>query len=141
MAGLALNAEVRTKTGQGPSRRDRVSGMVPAVVYGRGVEKPVHCTLNRREIEAIISKAQRNTIYKLVFAGGKEQEREVIVREIQRHMITGLYSHIDFQAIDMTHPIKIDVDLKFVGDPVGKKSGAIFTTQLKTVRIECLPTK
>jgi len=140
MAGLTLNAEVRTKTGQGPSRRDRVSGQVPAVVYGRGVEQPVHCTLNRREFEAIIAKAQRNTIYKLAFAG-KAQEREVIVREIQRHPITRLFSHVDFQAIDMTHPIKIDVDLKFVGDPVGKKSGAIFTTQLKTVRIECLPTK
>lgn len=141
MAGLALNAEVRTKTGQGPSRRDRVAGQVPAVIYGRGVEQPVHCTVNRREIESIISKAQRNTIYKICFAGGKEPEREVIVREIQRHMITNLFSHIDFQAIDMTHPIKIDVDLKFVGDPLGKKAGAIFTTQLKTVRIECLPTK
>ncbi len=140
MAGLTLNAEVRTKTGQGPSRRDRVSGQVPAVVYGRGVEQPFHCTLNRRELEAIIAKAQRNTIYKLAF-GGKAQEREVIVREIQRHPITRLFAHVDFQAIDMTHPIKIDVDLKFVGDPLGKKSGAIFTTQLKTVRIECLPTK
>ncbi|HQG28153.1 MAG TPA: hypothetical protein PLY73_06310, partial [Candidatus Ozemobacteraceae bacterium] len=53
MAGLTLNAEVRTKTGQGPFRRDRVSGQVPAVVYGRGVEQPIHCTLNRREIEAM----------------------------------------------------------------------------------------
>ncbi|HEY9072478.1 MAG TPA: 50S ribosomal protein L25, partial [Candidatus Ozemobacteraceae bacterium] len=140
MAGLTLNAEVRTQTGQGPSRRARVAGQVPAVIYGRGVEQPIHCTLNRREIEMVIAKAQRNTIYKIAF-GGKEKEREVIVREIQRHPINQTFAHIDFQAIDMTHPIKIDVDLKFVGDPVGKKSGAIFTTQLKTVRIECLPTK
>lgn len=139
MAELALNAEVRTKTGKNVSRRLRENGMIPAVIYGKNIE-PIHCTFALRAIEQALSKARRNAIIKIEF-GGKVKEAEVIVRDTQRNVISHHLSHIDFQAIDMVTPIQVEVDISFKGDPVGKKSGAIFTTQLKTVRLECLPAK
>lgn len=41
----------------------------------------------------------------------------------------------------MNQPIRVDVDLSFVGNPVGKKVGGIFTVLSKQVKVECLPGK
>ena len=41
----------------------------------------------------------------------------------------------------MDKPIKVDVELQFVGNPIGKKDGGIFTTLVRQVRVECLPNK
>ncbi|MBF0498854.1 MAG: 50S ribosomal protein L25 [Candidatus Riflebacteria bacterium] len=139
MAEFALNAEVRTKTGQGESRRLRKSGIVPAVIYGKGVD-PISCMLKRRDVEAMLGKVNPNAIIKIDFAG-KEKTRDVIVREIEKEPLSAHLNHIDFQAIDPKVPIQVAVDLKFVGEPIGRKSGAIFTAQVRRVRIECLPSK
>ena len=141
MAEFVLNAEVRSKTGKGDSRRARGLGLLPSVIYGHGVEKPIHCTFKRRDVEGAFSKIpHRNTIIKVNF-DGKEPEREVIIRDFQMNPINHLFEHIDFQAIDRAHTLKVEVNINLIGDPIGKKAGAILTTQLKTLRLECLPDK
>ena len=139
MAEFTLNAEVRTRTGKGDSNRLRMKGLVPAVIYGNGIN-PVHCSLGLREFEQTLAKARRNSILALSFQG-KGQDREVIIRDFQKNPITHHYSHIDFLAIDMKLPIKVEIEFNFLGEPIGKKSGAIFTVQLRTVKIQCLPSK
>lgn len=140
MTGFQFNAEVRTKTGKGDARRLRMAGKIPAVIYGKGVD-PIHCILDRRDLDKALRTLPRNTIIKLAFAGNASPEREVIVRDYQKHPLSHQYTHVDFQAIDRKQPLQIEVEINFVGTPVGKKSGAIFTTLNKTVRIQCLPDK
>ncbi|HNV72947.1 MAG TPA: 50S ribosomal protein L25, partial [Candidatus Ozemobacteraceae bacterium] len=141
MAEFILNAEVRSKTGKGESRRARSQGMLPSVIYGQGVEKPVHCVFKRRDVEIAFTKIpHRNSIMKIDFAG-KANACEVIIRDYQKNPLNHQFEHIDFQAIDRKAPLKVEVDINLVGDPIGKKAGAILTTQLKTLRVECLPEK
>jgi large subunit ribosomal protein L25 len=87
-----------------------------------------------------LSKANRNAILKIAF-DGKEKDREVILRDYQRNPLTRKYDHLDFQAIDMTQPLQVEVDIHLVGEPIGRKTGAVLTVQLKTLRIECLAAK
>ena len=55
MAEVSINGTSRTEFGKGASRRARVAGLVPAVIYGHG-EKPLpvsytHLTLpTNREV-------------------------------------------------------------------------------------------
>ena len=49
MAEVSIKGTTRTEFGKGASRRARVAGLVPAVIYGHG-EKPVHITLPAREL-------------------------------------------------------------------------------------------
>lgn len=139
MADYVLNAEVRSKTGKSPSRQLRASGRIPAVIYG-SVSEPIHCIFGLRDLEKVLAKSKRNSIYKIEF-NDKTKAQEVILRDYQIHPISRHYEHVDFQAIDMTKPLQIEVDIKLVGEPIGRKTGAVLTVQTKTLRIECLPSQ
>lgn len=137
MAELALNAEVRKTTGKESAKKVRASSQVPAVVYGKGFN-PVHCALAKAEVDKVLRRANRNALINLNLDG---ETKVVIVRDKQQHPISHEFSHIDFQAVQMEYPIKVDVDLEFVGTPIGKKNGGIFTSLCKQVRVETLPAK
>lgn len=136
MAELAFNAEVRNKVGKETSKKLRAQKLVPAVVYGKDMT-PVHCSLAKADVEKL-RKVNRNTLIELNLAG---ENHTVLVREAQKHPITSEYEHVDFQAVHMDKPVKVNVDLEYVGSPVGKKQGGIFTVLVKSVKIECLPGK
>jgi large subunit ribosomal protein L25 len=138
MADYTLSAEVRTKLGKGDSKKLRAAGRVPAVIYGKDVN-PTHVSLERRLMEKTFRKANRNAIFEIELSNN--EKKEVIVRDFQKHAISHLYTHVDFQAITMDQPVKVDVELKFVGTPVGKKLGGIFTSLCKKIRVEALPNK
>lgn len=140
MAEFTLNAEVRTRTGKGDSRRLRVAGRIPAVVYGKNVE-PIHCSVNLIDFAKAIRTSSKNSIIHLAFASGNVPKQTVILRDHQKHPLTHTYSHVDFQAVEMSTPIQVDVEINFIGTPIGKKTGAILTVQTRTLRIECLPGK
>ncbi len=136
MAELTFNAEVRNKVGKETSKKLRAKNLVPAVVYGKDIN-PIHCSVAKAEVEKL-RKVNRNTLIDLNLAGEKHT---VLVREAQKHPISSEYEHVDFQAVQMDKPVKVNVDLEYVGSPVGKKSGGIFTVLVKSVKIECLPGK
>ena len=136
MAELTFNAEVRNKVGKETSKKLRAQKLVPAVVYGKDIN-PIHCSVAKAEVEKL-RKVNRNALIDLNLAGEKHT---VLVREAQKHPISSEYEHVDFQAVQMDKPVKVNVDLEYVGSPVGKKQGGIFTVLVKSVKIECLPGK
>ena len=136
MAELTFNAEVRNKVGKETSKKLRAEKKVPAVVYGKDMS-PVHCSVARADVDKL-RRVNRNALIDLNLGNEKHT---VIVREGQKHPISGEYEHVDFQAVQMDKPVKVNVDLEYVGNPVGKKDGGIFTALVKSVKIECLPGK
>ncbi len=138
MAEFIFNAEVRNQTGKGDSRRLRAAGKVPAVIYGKELT-PVHIALPLIETTKTLRKANRNAIFEIQLPNA--EKREVILRDFQKHPIKLYYSHLDFQAIEMDKPIAVDVEVVYVGTPIGKKFGGVFTSLSKKVRIESLPAK
>ena len=136
MAELSFNAEVRNKVGKETSKKLRAQKLVPAVVYGKDMN-PVHCTVARGDVEKL-RRVNRNALIDLTLGGEKHT---VLVREAQKHPISNEFEHVDFQAVKMDQPVKVNVDLEYVGSPVGKKDGGIFTVLVKSVKVECLPNK
>lgn len=138
MAELILNAEVRNKVGKEDAKKLRAKELIPTVVYGKDVT-PLHCAISKTQIDKLLRKVNRNALITLKLSNN--ESKTVIVRDHQKHPISHEYVHLDLQAVDMKHPIRVDVDLEFVGSPIGKKSGGVFTSMCKQVRIECLPNK
>ena len=138
---VELEANKREKTGTSLSRRARISGLIPAIVYGKGMDSlPIE--INYKKFTKILSsKAGRNIIITLKIAGdGKTNDIPVLTHEILRDAIKDSISHVDFYRIKMEEEIKTKVPVVLVGESIGVKlDGGILVHGLRGVEVKCLP--
>ena len=123
-----LKATVRESIGSGESRRLRNDGLLPAVVYGLGME-PVSITVSAREFtNALKTEAGSNVILNLEIG---KKKYTTLAREIQRHPYKNEFLHIDLIQIDLTQKVEANVQINFLGTPVGvKDEGGLVQTCL-----------
>ena len=123
--------------GKNEARRLRVSGRVPAVVYG-AKKNTVAVSVDPKQISRILnSEAGHNTIFDLEVSG--EKTKAMIV-DWQFEPIKGKLLHIDLKRIAMDEKIRVTVPIHLVGEPAGvKQQGGILDQVLREVEIECLP--
>ena len=115
---ITLEATSREKTGSGESRRLRSSGLIPAVMYGLGTE-PQSLLLNSREFNnALKTEAGSNVILNVNV--GKDSF-PALAREIQRHAYKDEIVHVDLVRIDLSQTVEADVQVNFIGTPLGVK--------------------
>ena len=136
---IHLNADPRSDSGKGASRRLRHQGLVPAIVYG-GDSDPVQVSLDHNKF---MHELDHETIYTQVVelqVGGLTEE--VILRDLQRHPYKNKIMHADFFRIDKNTPIKIIVPIHVnnAEECVGVKMDGGMITQLVTeIEIIALP--
>lgn len=139
MEQVTLSATRRTESGTRPAKRLRREGLVPAVVYGRGID-PVSVTVASRELYSVLhTDAGLNAIINVEVEDG--DTILTVAREIQRHPVRGEITHLDFIKVSLDVAIQAEVALEFVGVPiVVRDEGAIVETIAGTVLVEALPT-
>jgi large subunit ribosomal protein L25 len=133
-----LNAEPRTDTGKGASRRLRRAGKVPAIMYGGGKD-PESLTLSHNEVlRNLEHEAFYSHILSIKVGGG---ETRAILRDMQRHPSRPIVMHMDLQRISETEKLKTHAPLHFIGEDTapGVKAGGLVAHELTEVAIECLP--
>lgn len=139
MKQVTLKVSQREKTGKETAKKLRKAGFIPAILYGKGLE-PLPLTIKYSDFEKVYKRYKGEAvIYTLEFENGSLPRRQAILKEIQRHPVTDLVIHVDFQAIEEDKPIEIRVPLEFVGKPVGVTKGGILEIMLHELTIECLP--
>ena len=115
MSQVTLTASTSRATGSRASRRLRGAGEIPGVVYGEGVE-PLTVAVDAKDFRTAVSGPQGlNTLISLSADG---RDFTVMAREIQRHPVRGTVSHVDFQVVDPTKSVTVEVPLHLVGDAV-----------------------
>lgn len=126
------------KFNKNAARRVRVSGKIPAVVYGAGQDS-VAVTVDPRIITKILhSDSGHNTIFDLDVTGAAIAKAMIV--DWQREPIKGALLHIDLKRIEMDKAMRVYVPIQLVGVPVGVKAqGGILEHVLREVEIECLP--
>jgi large subunit ribosomal protein L25 len=124
--------------GKNEARRLRVSGRVPAVVYGAKKET-VAVSLDPKVISRILaSDSGHNTIFDLQ-VGSAEKTKAMIV-DWQFEPVRGSILHIDLKRIAMDEKMRVMVPIHLVGEAVGVKTqGGIMDQIIREVEIECLP--
>jgi large subunit ribosomal protein L25 len=133
-----LEAQPRTPGTKNDARRVRVSGKVPAVLYGAGKES-LSVSLDPRQVGRILhSQTGYNTIFDLALDGG-ERTKAMIV-DWQYEPIKGALLHIDLKRIAMDKALTVNVPIVMKGEALGvKQQGGILEQLLREVEIECLP--
>ena len=135
MKELELQGSLRTETGKEKAKRLRKNGLIPGIVYGNKGNLMV--TINHDDMVRLLQKATANAIFNLKVE--KKEDRKVVIKEVQRDVITRNFLHVDLFEISMKKKIKISVPIEETGQPVGIKMGGILTHILRELKVECLP--
>jgi len=122
-----LEAIERTGTGKGAARQARRDGMVPGVAYGGGID-PLPIQIPRNELLKRL-KAGRfmSTLFNLKVEG--HEDVRVICRDVQRHVVKDLPTHLDLMRLRRTSQINLFIPIEFVNEDIapGIKQGGVLT--------------
>ncbi len=135
---INLKGSIRENIGTSNSKRLRGDGSIPAVLYGLGIE-PIALIIDERDFKnAMKTEAGSNVILNLEIDSKKYT---TLARQIQRHPYKDHFLHVDLIQVDLTKTVEADVQLHFIGIPVGvKEEGGIIQTINSSIAISCLPT-
>jgi large subunit ribosomal protein L25 len=102
----------RKLQGTGASRRLRVAGKVPGIVYGAG--EPALIELDHNALfHALKKEAFHSSLLDMELNGAVTQ---VLLRDFQMHPYKPQVLHCDFQRVDATTKITKKVPLHFIGE-------------------------
>ena len=140
---VTIQATKRERSGKGFARSLRRAEKIPAVVYGHGY-KPVSITLDGHVLNKMFKPghedaAEFQIIQLQIDSDGKQVEKKVMIREIQRHPLQQHIEHIDFFAVKMDEPIVAPVHIRLHGKPEGVKLGGILRHILREIEVKSLP--
>ena len=136
---MKFTAFERNLQGTGASRRLRISGKVPGIVFGAGEPKMIELDHNALYF-ALKKEAFHSSILEMELAGAKQK---VLLRDFQMHPWKQQVLHVDFQRVDDTTRIRKKVPLHFSGEEnsVAVKTDKCLVAHVNTeLEIECLAT-
>ncbi len=129
----------RNLQGTSASRRLRISGKTPGIVYGASSE-PQLIELDHNALwHALKKEAFHASILDLELAG---KSQRVLLRDVQYHPFRQLVLHVDFQRVDPNKKLHTKVPVHFMNqetNPAVKTGGAIIAHVVNEIEIECLP--
>ena len=103
----------RAKQGTGASRRLRISGKTPGIVYG-GEGQPQLIELDHNALwHALKKEAFHASILETELAGAVNK---VLLRDVQYHPFKQQVQHIDFQRVDAKTRMHMRVPLHYKGE-------------------------
>jgi large subunit ribosomal protein L25 len=135
METIQLEAKPRSIKGK-QVKALRRSGLLPAIMYGIGME-PQTLELPAHETELFLQKVSGSTLIDLKV--GKKTHK-VLVREIQREVISRKPIHVDFLEVAMDVTIRAVVPVELVGEaPAVRELGGVLVAGLNDIEVEALP--
>ena len=130
-----LHAEARTGTGKGAARQARRDGFVPGVVYG-GDADPIAINIPFNILFKKLKEGRfLSTLFNLKIEG--QEDVRVICRNVQRHTVKDLPTHLDLLRLRRTSKINLFIPVEFVNEEVapGIKKGGVLTVVRSEVEL------
>ena len=129
---LSLKADTRKERG----KKARIQGAVLAVLYGPKA-KPLSLSVDKKEFEKVFGAAGESSLVSLDLGTDKTP---VLIREVQRHPLSGDPIHADFYQPRLDQKIKIMVPLVLEGEaPAQKDLEGTLIQNIHEVEVEALP--
>jgi large subunit ribosomal protein L25 len=129
----------RAKQGTGASRRLRITGKVPGIVYG-GTTAPALIELDHNALWFALKKeAFHATVLDMELSG---VEAKVLLRDVQYHPFKPQVTHVDFQRVDANTKLHMKVPLHFSGEAESqavKLDGCLVNHVVNEIEVACLP--
>ncbi|MES2979792.1 MAG: 50S ribosomal protein L25/general stress protein Ctc [Pseudomonadota bacterium] len=129
----------RAKQGTGASRRLRITGRTPGIVYG-GTGAPLLIELDHNALfHAIKKEAFHASILEMDLAGATQK---VLLRDLQMHPFKQQILHIDFQRVEARTRMTVKVPLHYSGEeesPAVKAENCLANHVLTELTVSCFP--
>ena len=137
MEEVTLTAEIGRPTGSRSSRRLRLEGKVPAVLYGHGTD-PMALAVDSRELRnALTGDAGLNALITLRV---DSESHLAMARHLQRHPVKGTVDHVDFVIVRRDEIVTAEVPVNLVGEATAvNQEGGIVEQQLFSLTIKAKP--
>jgi large subunit ribosomal protein L25 len=137
MPEITLAAEAGRPIGTSSTRRLRAEGKIPGVVYGHGTD-PVPVAVVARDFRIAMSgDAGLNTLLSLELEGNNLL---TLARDIQRHPVKNVVTHIDFLIVRRDEVIAAEVTINLIGEAIEVQHGdGVVDQQLFTLAIKAKP--
>ena len=129
----------RAKQGTGASRRLRITGRTPGIVYG-GTGEPTLIELDHNALfHAIKKEAFHASILEMELAG---KEHKVLLRDLQMHPYNQQILHIDFQRVEAKTKMTVKVPVHYSGEeesPAVKTENCLVNHVITELTVSCFP--
>jgi large subunit ribosomal protein L25 len=129
-----LEVENREQMGTANTRRLRLAGKIPVVMYSHGEEsKPL--TISAVDAAEVVHH------HGMLSVANKTDGKTAlaIIKDVDYNCITQRVMHIDFLEVHAGEKITADVALSHKGDPAGTSKGGILEQMLHSLSIRCTP--
>ena len=136
MEKIKLAAKTRTERGS-KSNQGRSQGLIPAVVYGKGIPNK-SLWVNNLDFLRLIKSAGESSLIELGIDG--KENNNVIIYDSQKDPVSEKFTHIDFFQVRMDEKIETEVELVFVGESAAvKEASGVLVKNMDKIGISCLP--
>ena len=116
----------------------RRQGITPVHLFGHDTE-PLALQCDTTQLEHVLTHSGKTRLIGLKLDRAKKL-RSVVVREVQKHPLSGEIIHVDFYQVSMTEKIKVDVPITLIGEaPALRLKGTMLVRELSRLNVECLP--
>jgi large subunit ribosomal protein L25 len=116
----------------------RRQGITPVHLFGHDTE-PLALQCDTTQLEHVLTHSGKTRLIGLKLDRAKKL-RSVVVREVQKHPLSGEIIHVDFYQVSMTEKIKVDVPITLIGEaPALRLKGTMLVHELNRLNVECLP--
>jgi large subunit ribosomal protein L25 len=134
-----LTATSRKVEGKGASRRLRLAGKVPGIVYGAGQAPQAIEVLHNDVLLGSRFESFYSSVIDLTVDG---KVQKVLIKDWQKHPFKQLMLHMDFLRVNENEAVKVAVPVHFLNQeksPAGKTAGLVISHNLTEVTVSCLP--
>jgi large subunit ribosomal protein L25 len=133
---IVINANARARAGKGAARQVRREGKVPGVIYGNN-QAAETISLDRSELLKTVQRGKfLSTVFDISIDGKMSR---VIPREVQVDPVKDLPIHVDFQRVDASSRIRVNVPCRFINEGLspGLKRGGVLNVVRHEIEVIC----
>ena len=132
-----LEAKSRTPNGKSEARRLRLSGLVPAIAYGKGLPATAIAVAPKAVATILRTELGKNTLIELDLEGKKLL---AMIKDFTLHPLHRELEHVDFVEVKLDQLGRsASVPLLAIGKAVGVAKGGVLRVVHRLVPVRCLP--
>ncbi|MGZ4962377.1 MAG: 50S ribosomal protein L25 [Limisphaerales bacterium] len=122
MKSVGLNAFPRTLGRRAGAKKLRLSGRIPAVIYG-SQNKPQSVEVDAKAFKDVVNKAHSEIMLFDLTVEGDKKSRLALLKEVQQHVLSGQVLHVDLHEVAENEKVTVNIPVEPTGIAAGVKTG------------------
>lgn len=136
MDQIVLAASKRERIGKKVASLRR-EGKLPAILYGKSIDKPIPVTVDGAQTEKVLRTASSSS---LIVVNVDGEEHTTLVRDYQLDYVRGTVQHVDFLVVSLTETVRASVAVVIEGTaPIIEDEGGLLVSGTELIEVESLP--